>query len=78
MTTHAHQERPSRTELGRCLMSSGALSLDWAPAFAALDGALFLPRRMWPFLPAEHPQRPGYEAGARTVTVDRGEDPAAW
>ncbi|MFJ8563261.1 methyltransferase domain-containing protein [Streptomyces sp. NPDC093514] len=76
MTTPAHQERPGRTQLGRCLMSSGALSSDWAPAFAALDRALFLPRRMWPFLP-EDPQHPD-ETGARTVTADRGEDPAAW
>ncbi|MET9470293.1 methyltransferase domain-containing protein [Streptomyces sp. NPDC006544] len=59
-------------------MSSGALSSDWAPAFAAVDRALFLPRRMWPFLPAEHAQRPDGVAAARTITVDRGKDPAAW
>ncbi|MFD9332833.1 methyltransferase domain-containing protein [Streptomyces sp. NPDC060028] len=70
MTTTAHQERPSRIELGRCLVSSGALSSDWAPGFAAVDRAAFLPDRMWPFVPDG--------ADASTVTIDRREDPAAW
>ncbi|MEV7442518.1 methyltransferase domain-containing protein [Streptomyces sp. NPDC091204] len=75
MTVIAHQERPSRTELGRCLMESGALSSDWAPAFAAVDRAAFLPQVMWPFIPAE---QPGEAPHSRAVTVDRSTDPAAW
>ncbi|MGA4844590.1 protein-L-isoaspartate(D-aspartate) O-methyltransferase [Streptomyces sp. G45] len=49
-------------------MASGALSSDWAPAFAAVDRARFLPERMWPFdLDAK-----------RAVTVEKGQDPDAW
>lgn len=68
MITNARQERPSRTALGRCLMDSGALTSDWAPAFAAVDRAVFLPDLMWP-----------YDSGTRTaVAVHRHTDPAAW
>ncbi|UUU37683.1 methyltransferase domain-containing protein [Streptomyces sp. NBC_00162] len=77
MTVIAHQERPSRTELGRCLMESGALSSDWAPAFAAVDRAAFLPPVMWPFIPTDRRQS-GDVLAARAVTVDRRTDPAAW
>lgn len=58
-------------------MKSGALASDWAPAFAAVDRAAFLPALMWPFLPSD-PQRPGDCAAARTITVDRHTDPDAW
>ncbi|MER5933936.1 methyltransferase domain-containing protein [Streptomyces sp. NPDC002054] len=61
-------------------MSTGALAADWAPAFAAVDRAAFLPPLMWPFLPA-----PALTAADRTqhlvagaVPVDRGSDPDAW
>ncbi|MFH8775674.1 methyltransferase domain-containing protein [Streptomyces sp. NPDC017958] len=60
--------RPSRNELGRALMESGALSSDWAPTFAAVDRAVFLPDLMWP-----------YDMGIRaSVPVDKREDPDAW
>ncbi|MFE1556124.1 methyltransferase domain-containing protein [Streptomyces sp. NPDC058734] len=77
MTTTAHQERPGRTELGRCLMESGALTSDWAPAFAAVDRAHFLPRLMWPFLPADRPPS-GAPGTASAQAVDRNTDPVAW
>ncbi|MEV7440549.1 hypothetical protein AB0O22_05240 [Streptomyces sp. NPDC091204] len=77
MTVIAHQERPSRTELGRCLMESGALSSDWVPAFAAVDRAAFLPEVMWPFIP-DGSRQPGDFLAAHAVTVDRRTDPAAW
>lgn len=60
-------------------MQSGALSSDWAPTFAAIDRAAFLPRVMWPFLPADRvPHDGGPGAEASSVTVDRRMDPAAW
>ncbi|MDN3058054.1 methyltransferase domain-containing protein [Streptomyces sp. SRF1] len=41
---------------------------DWAPAFAAVDRAAFLPELMWAF-----------DAGAQdVVAVDKAEDPDAW
>ncbi|MET7764783.1 methyltransferase domain-containing protein [Streptomyces sp. NPDC005393] len=69
MTTDAlRTDRPSRKELGRVLMDSGALSSDWKPTFAAVDRALFLPDLMWP-----------YDMKARaSVPADRREDPDAW
>ncbi|MFF5018987.1 methyltransferase domain-containing protein [Streptomyces sp. NPDC001165] len=61
-------DRPSRKELGRVLMESGALSSDWAPSFAAIDRAAFLPDLMWPY---DIPTR-------ASVTVDKQTDPDAW
>ncbi|UFR03237.1 methyltransferase domain-containing protein [Streptomyces sp. Go40/10] len=62
------RDRPGREELGRVLMGSGALSPDWAPTFAAVDRALFLPDLMWP-----------YDMTTRaSVPADRREDPDAW
>ncbi|WP_328876259.1 methyltransferase domain-containing protein [Streptomyces sp. NBC_00287] len=68
MTTNAHQERPSRTELGRVLMSGGALASDWAPSFAAVPRSSFLPDLMWPF----------DMTTGRSVPVSRSQDAAAW
>lgn len=68
MTTNAHQERPSRTELGRALMSAGVLSSDWAPTFAAVPRAAFLPELMWPW---------DMDAG-RSVAVSKSRNPATW
>ncbi|MEU7179828.1 MULTISPECIES: methyltransferase domain-containing protein [Streptomyces] len=68
MTTNTPKAHPSRTELGRSLVSDGALSPDWAPAFAAVPRAAFLPGLMWPF-----------DMGtARSIAVSRADDPAAW
>ncbi|MER7000396.1 methyltransferase domain-containing protein [Streptomyces sp. NPDC000410] len=61
-------ERPGRTELGRFLLESRAMSSDWAPAFAAVDRALFLPALMWP-----HDMETG-----KSVAVSRNDDPEAW
>ncbi|MCX5377658.1 methyltransferase domain-containing protein [Streptomyces sp. NBC_00091] len=78
MISAAHQGRPSRSELGRRLMESGALSSDWVPVFAAVDRAAFLPDLMWAFVPADRRQCPDDAATTRTVTVDRRTDPDAW
>ncbi|MBB1252860.1 methyltransferase domain-containing protein [Streptomyces sp. OF3] len=69
MTTDAlRTDRPSRKDLGRFLSNSGVLSSDWAPTFAALDRALFLPGLMWP-----------YDMGARaSVPVHREHNADAW
>ncbi|MFJ7130459.1 methyltransferase domain-containing protein [Streptomyces sp. NPDC098101] len=74
MTPQAHQERPGRTELGRCLIASGALQSDWAPAFSAVDRVWFLPDLMWPFLN----RQTGGTAAAPPVAVDRRTDPTTW
>ncbi|PJN36999.1 protein-L-isoaspartate(D-aspartate) O-methyltransferase [Streptomyces sp. CB02959] len=63
-----HQERPSHAGLGRALMSGGALSSDWAPAYAAVPRAAFLPDLMWPW---------DMRAG-KSVPVSRADDPEAW
>ncbi|MGW6455297.1 methyltransferase domain-containing protein [Streptomyces sp. NPDC055078] len=68
MTANAHQERPSHAELGRVLMSGGALSSDWAPSFAAVPRASFLPDHIWPF---------DMETG-QSVPVSRSADPERW
>ncbi|MFH8556505.1 methyltransferase domain-containing protein [Streptomyces celluloflavus] len=68
MTANSSNARPSRTELGRSLISGGALSPDWVPAFTAVPRAAFLPGLMWPF-----------DMGtARSIAVSRADDPAAW
>ncbi|MFG2717272.1 methyltransferase domain-containing protein [Streptomyces sp. NPDC048416] len=68
MTADAYQERPSRTALGRALMSGGALTPDWAPAFAAVPRSRFLPDLIWPW---------DMETG-RSVPVSRAADPERW
>ncbi|WP_327228717.1 protein-L-isoaspartate(D-aspartate) O-methyltransferase [Streptomyces platensis] len=68
MTTDAHKGRPSLDGLGRVLMSSGALSSDWAPSYAAVPRSTVLPDLMWPF---------DMEAG-RSVAVSKAEDPVKW
>jgi protein-L-isoaspartate O-methyltransferase len=61
-------DRPGRKELGRALAQAGALSSDWAPTFAAVDRAAFLPDLIWP-----------YDMRAReSLAVDRRQDPDAW
>ncbi|MFJ6748255.1 protein-L-isoaspartate(D-aspartate) O-methyltransferase [Streptomyces sp. NPDC091266] len=49
-------------------MSSGALSSDWAPTYAAVPRSSVLPDLMWPF---------DMEAG-RSVAVSKADDPAKW
>src|SRR5437899_12967768 len=44
------------------------MTSDWAPTFAAVDRAAFLPDLMWPF---------DMHAGT-SVAVDRAADPDAW
>ncbi|MGM9466435.1 methyltransferase domain-containing protein [Streptomyces murinus] len=61
-------DRPGRKELGRVLVESGVLSSDWAPTFAAVDRAAFLPDLMWPY---------DMTTGA-SATVDRRDDPDGW
>jgi protein-L-isoaspartate O-methyltransferase len=57
-----------RTELGRSLLKSGALSADWLPSFALVRRSAFLPDLIWPY----------DMATARTVAVDRTQDPELW
>ncbi|MFI5799286.1 methyltransferase domain-containing protein [Streptomyces sp. NPDC051677] len=64
----AQVDRPGRKRLGRVLVEARALSSDWAPTFAVVDRAAFLPDLMWPF---------DMDAG-RSVAVDRAGDPDAW
>ncbi|MFF3154031.1 methyltransferase domain-containing protein [Streptomyces sp. NPDC057910] len=66
--TDAHQDRPGRTELGRVLMSAGVLTSDWAPAFAAVPRAAFLPDLIWPF----------DMASGQSVPVARTREPELW
>ncbi|WP_230396492.1 methyltransferase domain-containing protein [Streptomyces blattellae] len=68
MTSTQRQERPGRTRLGRRLMGTGALTSDWAPSFAAVDRAAFLPDLMWPW----------DMATATAAIIDRAQDDAAW
>ncbi|MEU4209525.1 methyltransferase domain-containing protein [Streptomyces sp. NPDC026206] len=49
-------------------MSDGALSPDWAPAFAAVPRSAFLPDLMWPF----------DMSTAKSVAVSKADDPEAW
>lgn len=65
---HAHQGRPSHTRLGRALMTGGALTPDWLPAFTEVPRSAFLPELMWPF---------AMEVG-RSVPVSRASDPESW
>ena len=57
-----------RSDLGRSLLNSGALDSDWLPSFALVQRSAFLPDLMWPY----------DMATARTVTVDRTQDPELW
>lgn len=69
MTFNAAQvDRPSRKELGRVLLETQSMTSDWAPTFAAVDRAAFLPDLMWPF---------EMEKGT-SVPVDRTVDRDAW
>lgn len=68
MTTDAPQERPGLDGPGRVLMSSGALSSDWAPSYAAVPRSTVLPDLMWPF----------DMAAGRSVAVSKADDPARW
>ncbi|MEU3371625.1 methyltransferase domain-containing protein [Streptomyces sp. NPDC006660] len=68
MNPDAQRVRPSRTGLGRALMAGGVLTSDWAPAFAAVPRAAFLPDLIWPF---------DMETG-RSVAVSRAEEPERW
>ncbi|MFD5032492.1 hypothetical protein ACFWM0_19050 [Streptomyces sp. NPDC058405] len=65
---HSPAPRLGREGLGRALVETCAMSLDWAPTFAAVDRAAFLPGLVWPF---------DMERGT-SVTVDRAADPGAW
>lgn len=59
---------PGLDGLGRALMSVGALSSDWASAYAAVPRSAVLPDVIWPF---------DMETG-RSVPVSRAEDPDRW
>ncbi|MEU9194915.1 methyltransferase domain-containing protein [Streptomyces hundungensis] len=65
---HARQERPSRTALGRALLSAGVLTPDWASAFAAVPRSGFLPDLIWPW---------DMETG-QSIPVSHTDAPEAW
>ncbi|WAP59052.1 methyltransferase domain-containing protein [Streptomyces sp. S465] len=60
--------RPGRAALGRLLLDAGVMAPDWAPTFATVDRAAFLPGLMWTFATGTQ----------EAVAVDRAEDPDAW
>ncbi|WP_317985843.1 hypothetical protein [Streptomyces sp. 5-10] len=60
--------RPGRAALGRVLLEAGVMAEDWAPTFAAVDRAAFLPELMWPFDTRTQ----------QAVAVDKAEEPDAW
>lgn len=68
MLNSAQVDRPGRKELGRALLETHSLVSDWAPTFAAVDRAVFLPALMWPF---------DMDKG-ESVPVDRDMNPDAW
>lgn len=60
--------RTGRAALGRVLLDAGVMGDGWAPTFAAVDRAAFLPELMWPF-----------DTRAQgAVAIDKAEDPDAW
>ncbi|MFH8403575.1 protein-L-isoaspartate(D-aspartate) O-methyltransferase [Streptomyces sp. NPDC018019] len=64
----ARNGRLRHAELGLALVAGGALSADWAPTFAAVPRAAFLPAVMWPW----------DMAAGRSVCVSRADDPERW
>ncbi|WP_343245897.1 methyltransferase domain-containing protein [Streptomyces sp. SID5785] len=66
VVTSEHGE--GRSELGRLLLASQALTSDWAPALAAVPRSEFLPDLIWPF---------DMDTG-RSIAVRRTDDPVAW
>ncbi|MFE9396818.1 methyltransferase domain-containing protein [Streptomyces flavidovirens] len=69
MTLNSAQvTRPGRKELGRVLLETHSMASDWAPTFAAVDRAAFLPELMWPFDMAK----------GESVPVHRAVDLDAW
>ncbi|MER5974115.1 methyltransferase domain-containing protein [Streptomyces sp. NPDC002055] len=68
MLDSAQVGRPGRKELGRFLLETHAMASDWAPTFAAVDRASFLPDLIWPFDMERQ----------TSVPTDRTEDPDAW
>lgn len=60
--------RPGREALGRALLEGRAMASDWAPTFAAVDRAAFLPDLMWPFDTGTH----------SAAAVHKAEDSDAW
>ncbi|MGW7753705.1 methyltransferase domain-containing protein [Streptomyces violaceusniger] len=69
MTSAAEQAgRPTREELGRLLLDTGAMSAEWAPAYEAVPRSRFLPALIWP-----HDMATGQYS-----TVSEERDPEAW
>lgn len=70
MTVESDRSGRARSAVGlaRFLRGSGAMSRDWADAFAAVPREVFLPDLMWPY---------DMDTGA-SRSVDRRTDPVAW
>ncbi|MET9292370.1 methyltransferase domain-containing protein [Streptomyces sp. NPDC003077] len=68
MSPEPSEDRPGREALGRALTAGGALTPDWAPAFAAVPRSAFLPDLIWPF-----DMRTG-----RSTAVSKATAPTAW
>lgn len=69
MTASTEQvTRPARVELGRHLAELGALTLDWVPAFHAVDRSRFLPDVFW-----AHDMATG-----RSTAINRRTDEDGW
>lgn len=57
-----------RSAVGYALLTSRAMTPDWAPAYATVPRSAFLPDLIWPY---------DMDAG-HSVAVDRAEDPILW
>lgn len=68
VTVRSEHEGRAADDLTRHLLTTGALTLDWADAFRAVPRSLFLPDLFW-----------AYDmATGRSEPIVRSEDPAGW
>ena len=58
--------RPERQNLREHLLTTGAMTPHWAPAYDAVPRELFLPGVMWP------------SVGGERIVVSRADDPEEW
>lgn len=64
-----YEVRPGWEKLGRALVDCRDMTSDWAPAWAAVDRARFLPDRIWPH---------NHITGTTRDAISRSIDPRLW
>lgn len=69
MTDQNHEVRPGWDKLGRALIDTREMSPDWAPTWATVDRARFLPDRIWPH---------NHVTGKSRDAIVRATDPGLW